>query len=233
MVQVAVQACTRRSRRHERNEDRATVGVDVLSATAGVEHWSLRAPALITALDGVGGAPHGELASDLAARALSSAEPPHDEASATALLERADRILLDAGEVDLTRKGMATTVAALVVPADGEPAVVVNVGDTLVAHLGPAGLEELTTSDRLNGGIFQSLGGRDDPGMRPHARSLHLAVGDRLLLATDGLTDVVPVGTLEQILRDEPEAASRLLELVEEADTPDDVTIVVVDLEEE
>ena len=231
--QVAVQACTRRSRRHEDNEDRASVGADVLADATAAQHWTLPVPALVAAFDGVGGAPHGAVASDLAARTLSAAEVPLDETAATDLLHRADRLLLDAGEVDLLRKGMATTAAVLIVPAEEQPAMIVNVGDTLVARLAADGLEELTVSDRIHGGIFQSLGGHDNPDMRPHVRSVELAPGDRLLLATDGLTDVVAPEVVAQVLREEREApTTRLLELVEEAGVPDDVTIMVVDLQE-
>lgn len=230
-MRLAVQACTRRSRSHSHNEDRAAVGDDVLASTAGVErHW-LETPAMVAAFDGVGGGPAGAVASDLAARTLSAADVPRDEATATTLLARADQILLDAGEVDLTRKGMATTATALIVVESGDRAVVANVGDTLVARLQIDNLEELSVSDRLAGGIFQALGGRHDSAMRPHVSTLEIEVGDRLLLATDGLTDVVSDGALEGVLRhDHDDPVAQLLDLVERADTPDDVTIIVVDV---
>ena len=61
---------------------------------------------------------------------------------------------------------------------------------------------------------------------------VQLAVGDRLLLATDGLTDVVAPDTITRLLRDEhPDPIGRLLEAVEQAGTPDDVTIVIVDVD--
>lgn len=207
------------------------MGADVLSATAGVErHW-LETPAMVAAFDGVGGGPAGAVASDLAARTLSAADVPRDEATATTLLARADQILLEAGEVDLTRKGMATTATALIVAESGDRAVVANVGDTLVARLQIDHLEELSVSDRLSGGIFQALGGRHDPAMRPHVSTLELEVGDRLLLATDGLTDVVSESSLEAVMRhDGDDPVAQLLDLVERADTPDDVTIIVVDV---
>ena len=233
-MRVSVQACTRRSRSHGHNEDRATVGAEVLSDTTGVERWSLQPPATVAVLDGVGGAPSAALASDLAARAISAAEPPIDEAAASALLARADRLLLDAGQVDVLRKGMATTAAALVFHDGDGTGLVANVGDSQILRLASDGLEVLSVSDRIQRGIYQSLGGHDDPDMTPHVRTIDLEVGDRLLLATDGMTDVIPPAQVEQVLRDErQDAAAHLLRRVEQAHTPDDVTIVVIDLEDD
>lgn len=233
-MRATVQACTRPSRRHTRNEDRATLGDRVLTSTEGVEELRLTSPGTVAVLDGVGGAPCAETASDLAARVISAAELPRDEQEAAALLVRADRLLLDAGELDLRRAGMATT-ASMLVLADGGAAMVGNVGDSLVAHLDADGYHEVTTSDRIGDSrIFQSLGGFEDSRMRPHVTDLQLEVGDRLLLATDGLTDEVPTETITEILRQrDGDAAERLLELVQQAGTPDDVTIVIVDLEDD
>jgi PPM family protein phosphatase len=233
-MRAAVQACTQRSRRHRANEDRATVGGEVLTSTAGVERTWLGSPSIVAVLDGVGGAPCADLASDLAARTISAAEPPRDEESVRALLNRADRLLLDAGALNVRRAGMATTASVLVLPDDGWPAMVANVGDSLVAHLGEGGLREISVSDRLGrGNIYQALGGFDDHTMTPHVTELELAVGDRLLLATDGLTDAVGIEAVEGVLREQADdAVERLLEMVEQAGKPDDVTIVVVDLED-
>jgi PPM family protein phosphatase len=205
----------------------------VLTSTAGVERTTLDSPAIVAVLDGVGGAPCADLASHLAARAISAAEPPRDEESVREMLGRADRLLLDAGALNVRRAGMATTASVLVLPDDGWPAMVANVGDSLVAHLGDGGMREISTSDRLGrGNIYQSLGGFDDPAMTPHVTDLELTTGDRLLLATDGLTDAVQLESVEGVLRERgDDAVERLLEMVERAGKPDDVTIVVVDIE--
>lgn len=139
MVYMAVQACTRRSSTHEANQARATIGSHVLASTADVERPVLRPPASVAVLDRVGGAPAGELASELTARAISAAELPDDEQAATTLLKRADRLLLDAGQVELARKGMTTTAAVLSLCNDRGAAVAANVGDSLVAHLDAEG----------------------------------------------------------------------------------------------
>jgi PPM family protein phosphatase len=205
----------------------------VLSSTSAVQRMSLVGPAMVAVFDGVGGAPAADLASELAARAIHEAGPPHDEQAAAELLEHADRVLLDAAESDPSRTGMATTASVIALPEAGGRAVAVNVGDSLVAHLGADGLREVSVSDRLGRSkIVQSLGGSADAHMAPHVVSLELDEGDRLLLATDGLTDVVDVDTLEDVLRDHrDDAVELLLEMVENAGIPDDVTIMTVDIE--
>lgn len=87
-------------------------------------------------------------------------------------------------------------------------------------------------SDRLGGHtIYQSLGGDDNDHIAPHATTLEVVVGDRLLLATDGLTDVVAPPVVTDMLGHEGrDAVTRLLKMAEDAGTPDDVTIVTVDI---
>lgn len=230
-MQILVQACTRRSHTHAVNQDRATVGTDVLSATVDVQHRCLQPPALVAVLDGVGGAPAGDVASDLAAHTVSAPDPPGDEQDTTRLLERADQVLLDAARVDPTRSGMATTAAMLVLPDESGRVLVGNVGDSVVSRLDGDSLHDVSVSDRGRGHvILQSLGGLASAVTTPHVDTLQLAVGDRLLLATDGLTDVVAADVVEDVLRREGDgAAARLLRMVEAAGAPDDVTIVIVD----
>jgi hypothetical protein len=106
-----------------------------------------------------------------------------------------------------------------------------NVGDSTVWLQRGDHIEELSVSDRWsNGGVLQCLGANDD-GVVPHVRSLDLGPGDRLLVATDGLTDVLPSDLLHHVLTgDARRGAERLLELVEQAGVPDDLTFLVADL---
>lgn len=150
----------------------------------------------------------------------------------TAVLARADRLLQDAARVEPERAGMATTAAVLVLADDRGRVLVGNVGDSSVSRLGPDGLRAVSVSDRGTGhAIRQSLGGRGHPGPTPHVDALEMGVGDRLLLATDGLTDVIGAEAIEATLRDERrEPAARLLRMVEAAGAPDDVALVVADV---
>ena len=90
--------------------------------------------------------------------------------------------------------------------------------------------DPLTTSDRIGGSqIAQCLGAHE--GVAPHVQTADLEPGERLLLASDGLTDVVPETLLEQVLAGPgDEAVQHLLERVEAARVPDDVTIVLAEV---
>ena len=64
--------------------------------------------------------------------------------------------------------------------------------------------------------------------------SLHdVRAGDRYLLCSDGLTTVVPSGGIHRVLRDAPDPATAVRELIDAANSaggPDNVACVVADL---
>lgn len=229
-MQAIVHVCTHRSAMHTDNEDRAVIGSTVVTTTSGVEHATITAPAVIAVLDGLGGHPAGDVASDRAAHVIAGADPPGNEAAASALLARADRAIHETAREQPTYLGMGTTVSMVSLVGDRPEAVVANVGDSAVYSFTNGSLVALSTSDRgAGGGLWQCLGAHEDNPVNPHARHIAVAAGDLLLLATDGLTDVVSHDTVESVLRDDADnAARRLLMLVDEAGSPDDVTIVVV-----
>jgi PPM family protein phosphatase len=227
-VRLDVWVATRRSLTHTANEDRAVVADEVFTETQSVEHRTLRTPALLSAVDGLGGHAAGDVASELAAKLLAASEVPRDETAATELLRLADRTLHDAMRADPTREGMGATVA--MVALDGDQAVAANVGDASAWRLRDGQLEALSVTDRMgSSGVLQCLGAHD--GVEPHVRTFTVAAGDRLLLSSDGLTDVVPAEVFERHLSDHVEdAAQQLLSLVERARLPDDVAIVVAEV---
>lgn len=227
-MQTDVWVHTHRSLAHRVNEDRAVVDGSVLAATSSAEHQRVTAPAVLAVLDGVGGHAAGDVASDLAAKLLASADVPQDEEDAAALLKLADRTLHDAMRTDPSLSGMGSTAAMLAL--NGDDAIVASVGDSSVWHLTGDRLSSLAASDRIGtSGIVQCLGAGS--GVSPHVNRVRLQVSDRLLLATDGLTDVVPAEVAGPLLAsDVRTAADRLLTLVEQARLPDDVAIVVAEV---
>src|SRR5690606_806300 len=67
----------------------------------------------------------------------------------------------------------------------------------------------------------------------PSATVIPVAAGDRLLLCTDGLSDVVDDSTIGQTLagHQEPrECAEQLVKLAHQAGAPDNVTVVIADV---
>jgi PPM family protein phosphatase len=228
-VQATVHACTRRSAAHVTNEDRALVGSTVLESTPEVHATEVTLPVTLAVLDGLGGHAAGHVASDLAAHVLADADVPTDEHGAAGLIERADLKLHDTMRDQPERFGMGSTVAMVALQPDG--AVAANVGDSCAWKLTDGSFDELTVSDRAGGSAILQCLGASDEAVAPHVRRVELAAGDRLLLASDGLTDVVPTDTIEAVLRKDPDQAVRALEsLVEDAGVPDDLTIIVAEL---
>lgn len=230
-MQAIVHACTRPSGTHTENEDRALVGDTVLAATT--DHGDrLGAPAVLAVMDGLGGHVAGHVASDLTARLVANAEIPRDEQSAAELVQRADVALHDAMRDQPDRFGMGTTIALLALN-DGD-AIVANVGDSSIWKLTDDEFTQLTVSDRAMGSTIWQCLGASTQGVEPHVGRTSLADGDRLLLASDGLTDIVPPETIEAALRkDVDHAIERLGELVDEAGVPDDLTVIVAELRAE
>jgi serine/threonine protein phosphatase PrpC len=212
-------------------------------------------PYVVMVADGVGGAAAGEIASATAAFSASAV-------ALRRLGERPEKVLEEsyaaaaAGvrmgvQRDLDRLGMATTLTMLV--SDGRDVALGHVGDsrgylfrsgslrqlttdhTYVQHLVDTG--QLTPHDRAThpwrNVVLRSIDGDPEGGGLDVVR-LDVGVGDRLLLASDGLTDLVPDGRIEEVLAAEEaeEAAELLIELALEGGGRDNVTAVVVDLVE-
>lgn len=229
-MDVDVRAGTRRSATHERNQDRLVFGRTIVGDDPEVHADRLGGPALVAVLDGLGGHRAGDVASQLAGEQLAQGTAPTDEAGVTELLKHADRVLHDAASQNPDYAGMGTT-AALLTFGDGDEVVVANVGDSMVWRLSADGLEQLTVSDRAFGSTIVQCLGANSHGVDPHVRRIEVHDGDRLLLASDGLTDVMGTDSIAAILRDDPaHAVERLIETTEAAGPPDDVTVVVVDV---
>jgi PPM family protein phosphatase len=132
-------------------------------------------------------------------------------------------------------------------------AVLVNIGDSriyrlqqgklslltqdhsMVARLVEEGLiqpEEVYTHAQRNI-IYRSLGSRID--LEVDVISLELQAGDRLLLCSDGLWEMVRDGMIEEVLLqgyDPQQASDRLVELANLAGGEDNVSVVILDLQE-
>lgn len=222
----------------EHNEDSAFVG-----------------PYLALVADGVGGAAAGEVASATTAYVVSSAaEARFGEPPEQILADAVDtsRAALRAGvEEDLNRAGMATTLTA--VATDGHRFVLAHVGDSRCYLVRDGGMNRVSTDHTFVQQLIDQ--GQLDPSEVPlHPwrnvvlRSLHgdpvrhsdrtdlidldLRPGDRLLLCSDGLTDMVPEPTIATALElDEPAAAAAvLLKAALAAGGNDNVTCLVLDV---
>jgi PPM family protein phosphatase len=215
-------------------------------------------PYVVVVADGVGGAAAGEIASATAAYSASAVALANPRQRPELVLAEAYAAAAAGVRMgvqrDLERLGMATTLTMLV--TDGRDVALGHLGDsrgyllrrtetgdavlrqltkdhTYVQHLIDNG--RLTSEDRAvhpwRNVVLRSVDG-DPEGGGPDVVRLDVAVGDRLLLASDGLTDLVPDDVIAEVLASEEgeDAAATLTQLALTAGGRDNITVVVVDL---
>ena len=164
-------------------------------------------------------------------------------------LNAANRRLAEAIAEDATLEGMATTVVAFL--ARGARAVVAHVGDSRAYRRRAGRLERLTldhswVEDQVRAGrltadearrhhwrhvVTRALMGEDD--LEVEVAAVELAADDRLLLCSDGLPVVLSDGRINDLLgadRRPDDTAEALIEAANAAGGPDNITVVVVDV---
>ena len=210
-------------------------------------------PYVAVVADGVGGAAAGEVASATAAYAVAATVLARmGEEPETLLLDgiEAARTSIRRGiQGDLARLGMATTLTAVV--SDGHRAVLAHIGDSR-AYLSRGGeLTRLTTDHTYVQRLVASGQLRAEEVARHPWRNvvlrsidgdpvhegvdllpLALAPGDRLLLCSDGLSDLVPESEIAELVTvDDPHSAAAVLTRAAlAAGGRDNITAVVLDV---
>lgn len=211
------------------------------------------APYVALVADGVGGAAAGEVASATAAYAVAATALQRPGVDAARVVSEAfaaarDNVRLGV-QRDLNRLGMATTLTVVV--SDGRSVVLGHVGDSRAYLLRAGELRQITTdhtyvqhlveSGRLSAEgrathpwrnvVMRSIDGDPEGGGLDITR-LDARIGDRLMLCSDGLTDLVDDARIAAVLRgrDPDEAAAELTAAALRAGGKDNITCVVVDV---
>jgi len=208
---------------------------------------------LFVVADGIGGFEAGEVASSMTVEVLRRLGP--DEPFGDAIREANSRILA-AARSDEKLSGLGTTVVAVRFGGNREEprAEVSHIGDSRAYLLRDGTLRPLTEDHSLVAELVRSgdltraqaaehpqknlitraLGAEDE--VEADNMVLPVEAGDRLLLCSDGLSDMVPEDRIGAILKEhpgEPEAPARkLLSTALDAGGTDNVTVVVVDVRE-
>jgi serine/threonine protein phosphatase PrpC len=209
---------------------------------------------LLLVADGVGGAAAGEIASATTVHVVTSvAMRPEviDDPAATlgAAINAAYARLRDGVRASSSRAGMATTLTAVL--TDGAGFALAHIGDSRGYLLRDQELRQVTRDDTLvqalvddgdisaedvathplRSHVVKSITPETPP--EAHIAGLDVQEGDRLLLCSDGLSDVVDRDAIASILAEgTPEsAASALVDAALAAGGPDNVTCVVADVE--
>ncbi|MGW7578837.1 PP2C family protein-serine/threonine phosphatase [Streptomyces sp. NPDC054765] len=246
MPYITVTALSHTGLIREHNEDSLVAGPWTLCGTVTDNPqtlvFPLGTPLAVAVADGIGGQPAGEVASALTVRQLAALGPSLDSEDAVrAALDRCNRAVYAAAGRDPGLATMGTTVAGAVVRETS--LLVFNVGDSRVFHATADGLRQVSVDDspplspgrRTTSLVTQALGGaREFSAVTPHLTTVPLAVGDRCLVCTDGLTDPVPEDALDELLRlhEGGRAAFELWKSAIEAGGPDNITLALITLGE-
>jgi PPM family protein phosphatase len=209
---------------------------------------------LFVVADGIGGFEAGEVASSLAVDVLKDLPPGE---SFKAAIGEANRRIVAAGRGDEKLSGMGTTVVAIRFGGtQGEPvAEVAHVGDSRAYLMRGGDMKPITEDHSLVAELVRSGDlTRDQAAEHPQKNLITRALGadeevdvdtailpieagDRILLCSDGLSDMVSEAGISEILAespDDPERAARgLLSAALDAGGNDNITVVLVDVMEQ
>jgi serine/threonine protein phosphatase PrpC len=207
---------------------------------------------LLVVADGMGGHPAGDVASQIAMNTLMEAFPALPDGDLGLALKqayrRANEAVFQAGEDEPAHAGMGTTLTSALL--HGKYVTIAHVGDSRAYLLRGQALTQVTrdhtlVAEEVAQGRLTAEAARRDPrrnrlthviGTHPRLESklpaifeLTLLPGDRLLLCSDGLYDVLDDGEMHRALveQDPGDAARLLVAAAKEHGTRDNATAVV------
>lgn len=202
--------------------------------------------AVLIVADGMGGHVAGEVASRLAVNTAASTEK-----DAVARVKAANKAIREevAREPGLEGMGTTMTLASL---EEGGSARLAHVGDSRAYLLRSGELRQLTEDHTVAAEyVAQGQISPDDaaahpqrhmltrtlgltPGIQVDEVSIDLESGDRLLLCSDGLTEMIPDDRIAEILGEgsPDEAVWELVESANEEGGVDNITVIVVEVVE-
>ena len=208
---------------------------------------------LFVVADGMGGHRGGRVASHMVtselARIVEESEGPLDSMGLARALREVNLRVHEAGEANEELHAMGSTCVALSI--DGNRAYVVHVGDSRCYRCGPGGRGRVTTDHRaiqsmIEQGALSEVESRTHPLRNVLTRSvgverdvdvdrqaLEVLPGDRFLLCSDGLSDLLAEDDLLDALDDRErsleEIADGLIEAANEAGGHDNISVVLVE----
>jgi PPM family protein phosphatase len=232
---------------------RYAIRSDVGLLREGNEDSAYAGPHLLAIADGMGGHAAGEVASSVAISALTGldSDVPVDHLldALAAAVASANSTLHRMSVEDPSVEGMGTTLTALL--WSGSTVAVCHIGDSRAYLLRDGEFHQITRDHTL----VQSLvdDGRLSPAQaathpqrslvmralqsgteaEPDLSIIEAEAGDRYLLCSDGLSDVVSEDTLRETLiryTDREQAVTQLIELAIRGGGPDNITCIVADV---
>ena len=203
-------------------------------------------PVTLMVADGMGGHVAGEVASRLAVNAAAAVDlAPSDRVSA------GNRAIREEVAREPSLEGMGTTMTLVALDPEGT-ARFAHVGDSRAYLLRGGDLSQVT-QDHTVAAEYVALGriAPEDAATHPQRHMLtrtlgltrfvnvdevevSLQPGDRILLCSDGLTEMVPDSRITEVLaeRGVEEAAWRLIDLANAAGGIDNISVIVLDVQD-
>ncbi|MGA3035607.1 MAG: PP2C family serine/threonine-protein phosphatase [Terracidiphilus sp.] len=226
---------------------------DSVSFVRPTDNDALQTHGLLALLaDGMGGHEGGELASKLAVDEITrtyydSNEPP--PVALASAFRNANRVIFRAARANRKLKGMGTTCIAVALCNDrawwawigdsrlyllrGGQIYRMSEDHTVVQDMMRRGLltREEAHNHRDRGVLERALGTRETAEFELGSDAIQLALGDRLLLCSDGLHDLVDDDEIARCGTDGPvnQGAERLLDLALELGGHDNITVVLLE----
>lgn len=210
-------------------------------------------PRLLAVADGMGGHAAGEVASKVVIASLAHVDD--DEPGDDLLGKLRDAVASGNGAIselvtsDPDLEGMGTTLTAILFA--GNRLGLVHIGDSRAYLLREGSFAQITHDDTFVQSLIDEGRITQDEAATHPQRSLLLRAltghdfepsltvrearaGDRFLLCSDGLSGVVSLETLDEAIRiPDPQAcADRMIELALKGGGPDNVTVIVADVED-
>jgi len=219
------------------------------------EDWLSVCPdlGLFAVADGMGGHQAGDVASQMALRMLEQYLREHKnnrmsnrDKLARGIQQANDTVYL-AARKDLQQQGMGTTVTVCLV--EGNHVIVANVGDSRALMLRSGKMSKLTVDHSLVQELVDGGGISENEAMQHPRRNVltralgiglslvvdiyeyDLALGDRLLICTDGLTGFVPEQRIGELMLQSlnlDEVVHKLLEEAIACGSNDNITIILL-----
>jgi serine/threonine protein phosphatase PrpC len=224
----------------------AGVATDIGRVRERNEDSFLVDPPLYAIADGMGGHRGGAVASELALEKVEELARA-GKATLTDMVRSANRAVFERSMSDRSVTGMGTTLTAVQVDDDG--AHLVHVGDSRAYLLRAGAFRQLTDDHTLvNRMVRAGEITREEADVHPHRNVLTRVVGtepdvdvdeddipvmdgDRILICSDGLTNMVAEDQIQAILEATPtsqETADRLIKAANRAGGIDNTTVVVL-----
>jgi PPM family protein phosphatase len=251
---VTASVLTHNGAQRPANEDAVVVGSCTFTSVSTSQPHTLTVPirpgepVVVAVADGLGGHRAGEVAAAHVVRQLASAGSQLKSADdIAAMLQAASKELTAVGRRNPEQRDMGTTVAGLLLFA--EKIIWFNVGDSRVyrlegGYLGQMSIDDTPTAVLAEAGeaaqptetITQAIG-TIMPAVIAHTGAQPVSADSTYLLCSDGLSDLVEVAKIEQILSahagHDPTATRALWAAAMNAGGRDNITVVLLHVRQE